>query len=411
LSGAFIWKTPQSVALVGLAFAVLLSVLFTGWAGGALIAFQEFIPNAFAYFLICLHCNTKKKLQFVVLTMMFVCGFVIAKGYQDLREQTSPASAVYPTEMDRPYLISQASDNGDVFYRIRGQDFISDPNDLAQLIVCVIPLVFIFWKPKSTLRNIAFVIVPVCVLLYGAFLTHSRGSVLALMAMTIVAGRRRIGTIPSVLLAVGGFAAATAMNFAGGRDISIESGAGRMDLWGDGMEILKSHPLFGVGFGGLPDYTGGLTAHNSLVVCAAELGIFGLYFWSMFLYPTMRDVLVISSPEKVSAEEPVVPQQIRFPGSVREVEAIDQKEIRRLGRLMLLSLTGFLVAGWFLSRAFVMTLFLLGGMAEMIFEMALQRGMVSPRLLLGTVSRKAGWLAVGMLVLMYVMLRVTNLTH
>jgi hypothetical protein len=131
----------------------------------------------------------------------------------------------------------------------------------------------------------------------------------------------------------------------------------------------------------------------------------------MFLYPTMRDVLVISSPEKVSAEEPVVPQQIRFPGSVREVEAIDQKEIRRLGRLMLLSLTGFLVAGWFLSRAFVMTLFLLGGMAEMIFEMALQRGMVSPRLLLGTVSRKAGWLAVGMLVLMYVMLRVTNLTH
>lgn len=184
-----------------------------------------------------------------------------------------------------------------------------------------------------------------------------------------------------------------------------------MGLWSDGMEILKSHPLFGIGMGGLPDYTGGLTAHNSLVVCAAELGMFGLYFWSMFLYPTMRDVLVISSLEMVSAEEPVVPQQTRFPGLVREVETIDQKEVRRLGRLMLLSLTGFLVAGWFLSRAFVMTFFLLGGMAEIIFEMALKRGMVSPRLLLGTVSRKALWLAITMLLLMYVILRVTNLMH
>jgi hypothetical protein len=130
----------------------------------------------------------------------------------------------------------------------------------------------------------------------------------------------------------------------------------------------------------------------------------------MFLYPMMRDVLLISSSEKVSASEPVLPQ-IRFRRPVREVKAIDREEIFRLGRLMLLSLTGFLVAGWFLSRAFVMTFFLLGGMGEVIFEMALKRGMVSSRLSLGTTSRKAGWLAVGMLLFMYIMLRVTNLTH
>ena len=38
---------------------------------------------------------------------------------------------------------------------------------------------------------------------------------------------------------------------------------------------------------------------------------------------------------------------------------------------MLLSLTGFLLTGWFLSRAFVLTLFLLGGMVEAVYEMAL----------------------------------------
>ena len=43
-----------------------------------------FIPNVFAYFLVCLHCNSKKKLQVVVLMLLFVCLFVIAHGWIDL---------------------------------------------------------------------------------------------------------------------------------------------------------------------------------------------------------------------------------------------------------------------------------------------------------------------------------------
>jgi hypothetical protein len=77
--------------------------------------------------------------------------------------------------------------------------------------------------------------------------------------------------------------------------------------------------------------------------------------------------------------------------------------------LLVLSLTGFLVAGWFLSRAFVLTFFLLGGITEVTFEMALQQGMISPRLPLTRVMRFASGLAVMLVLLMYVMLRVTNL--
>jgi len=408
LTGSFIFGTPQSSALVGLAFAIFVSILATGWISGAFTAFLTFIPSAFAYFLVCLHCNSKKKLQIVVLMLLFVCAFVIARGYSDLSQQIAEGGD--PTTMDRPYLLAQESDEGDWFYRIRGQDFISDPNDFAQLIVCLIPLVFIFWQRKKTFRNFAFVILPVCLLLYGAFLTHSRGSVLAIMAITIVAGRRRIGTVPSVLLAAALFAGSSALNYTGGRDISVESGAGRLDLWGDGLDLLKSHPLFGVGFNGMGDYTGGHTAHNSLVVCAAELGLFGLYFWSLFLFPTLRDVLVIASPDKVSEAGPIVVEQAPPWQLTEKLDTVDRDEICRLGRLMLLSLTGFLVAGWFLSRAFVMTLFLLGGMGEVVFEMALRQGMVSPRLPPARVLRFAGVLAISMLVLMYIMLRITNLT-
>src|ERR1035437_10931070 len=55
---SFALKIPQSLALIGLALAVFLSVLIgMHWVGGARDAFLGFIPNAFAFFLVCLHCK------------------------------------------------------------------------------------------------------------------------------------------------------------------------------------------------------------------------------------------------------------------------------------------------------------------------------------------------------------------
>ena len=94
---SFILKTPQSLALIGLAFAAFLSVLFgEHWAGGAIQAFLDFIPNAFAFFLVCLHCNSKRKLQVLVLMLLFVCLFVIAHGYIDLLHGVPESAHVQP---------------------------------------------------------------------------------------------------------------------------------------------------------------------------------------------------------------------------------------------------------------------------------------------------------------------------
>jgi hypothetical protein len=290
------------------------------------------------------------------------------------------------------------------------QDFLNDPNDLAQLIVCCIPLTFFFWRPRKLFRNTVFVLLPVSALLFGAFLTHSRGSVLALLAMIVVAARRRIKTLPALLLAGVLFVAAMAMQFTGGRGISVDNGTDRMDLWSEGLEMFKSHPLFGVGFNQMPDNTtNGLTPHNSVVECAAELGLFGLYFWSLFLLPTLRDALAIASSERVSEAVPIEAGTKLLPRPMRKVQTVDKAEVNRLGRLVVLSLTGFLVSGWFLSRAFTMTLFLLGGIVEVVFEMALQRGMIAPLMLFARVLRYAGGFAIILVMVVYIMLRVGNL--
>jgi hypothetical protein len=419
LAGSIIPKTAQSLAVLGLILAAFMSVLIgEHWAGEAVNTFAEFTPTIYAYFLVCLYCNSKRKLQVVVLMLLFVCLFVIAHGWTDLKYGVAGGGVIQSesTEIDlsvwnaeHPYLYPMMGGEGE-FYRIRGLGLINDPNDLGQVMVCVIPLVFIFWRAKKTIQNIAFVLLPVCVLLYGVFLTHSRGALLALLAMAVVAGRRRIGTVPALMVAAGLFVAAMTLDFTGGRDISAESGSDRTALWSGSMQLLKSHPLFGVGIGNLPDYLG-QTAHNSVMVCAAELGLFGLYFWSLFLFSTVRDALAVASPAKVSEGEPIVAEKGLLPHVTRKTKEADKAEINQMGRLLVLSLTGFLVAGWFLSRAFVMTFFLLGGMVEVVYEMALRRGMIAPRLALARVLAYAGGLAISLILLMYIMLRTTNLMH
>jgi hypothetical protein len=423
LTKSFILKSPQSLALIGLALAVFMSVLVAvRWPGGAVHAFLGFIPCAFAYFLVCLHCDSKKKLQVLVLMLLFVCLFVIAHGCIDLSHGI-PEGAHHLTDdayramlnrwkIEHPYLLPMPNAQEESVYRLRGLGEINDPNDFGQLIVCVIPLVFIFWRPKKAPRNFVLVLLPVCELLYGLFLTQSRGALLALVAMIIVASRRRIGTLPALLIAGGVFAAAMALHFTGGRGISVDAGVDRTVLWGESLQLLKSHPMFGVGFGGLSDYTDShLTAHNSVAVCAAELGVFGLFFWSMFLFPMVRDALAAASPAKVSEGEPIEPEKGLFPQATRTIEVIDKAEINRLGRLLVLSLTGFLVAACFLSRAFVLTFFLLGGMVEVVYQMALRRGMIAPRLRLARLLPYASGLAILLVIGLYITLRIMNGMH
>jgi hypothetical protein len=111
----------------------------------------------------------------------------------------------------------------------------------------------------------------------------------------------------------------------------------------------------------------------------------------------------------VSEGEPIVHEDGPFPQAVRRVEALDKEEVNRLARVLILSLTGFLITCWFLSRAFAITLFILGGMVEVVYEMALQRGMIGPRLRLARVLPYTGILAISLLLAMYILLRTMNL--
>ena len=91
--------------------------------------------------------------------------------------------------------------------------------------------------------------------------------------------------------------------------------------------------------------------------------------------------------------------------------ALGKAETNQMGYCLLLSLVGFLAAGWFLSRAYVMTFFLLGGLIDVIYEAALKQGMAPTRLPLARTSSRALLLMIGLMTVVYLSLRVMNLMH
>jgi hypothetical protein len=375
--------------------------------------------------------------------MLIVCVFTIAHGYK----------ALHDGDYMSPYLIGQGNDEGGAIYRLRGLAFINDPNDFAQLMVSLIPCLFLFWKKSSLPRNTLLVLIPSGILIFGMFLTHSRGGMLALLAVILFASRRKIGTIPASIMAGLGFAGASVLGWSGGRDVSVEAGSGRMEAWATGIDLLKSHPLFGVGFQRFGEYFF-ITAHNTIVVCAAELGMFGLFWWVAFVFPTIRDAYVSAVPveEKTGEEDEGLPYELaysrRAPEPVSDLrwqpagypadamsygdselqtasaaggtpmhlmagdendERLPVEEVRRIAALMPICLVGYLVAGWFLSRAYVMTLFIYGGMVQVIYRWARDQGLAPPRLKTIKIMQYSAVGSVGLIFLVYIMLRVQHM--
>jgi hypothetical protein len=446
-SGVF--RLPQSFALIGMCVVVFLSFVFNGLGSLSISALLDFLPNAFSFFLIVINFKKRRHLQFLVAVLLFACVFTIARGFVALQTDNLLSR----------YLVYQGNDEGGAIYRIRGLSFISDPNDFSQLIVSLIPCLFFFWTKGRSFRNTLFVIFPTMLLFYGMFLAHSRGAIIALLAVVIIASRRKVGTIPSIVMAGILFVITVVVGWSGGRQISVEAGAGRMEAWATGLDLIKHHPIFGVGFQRFSEYFE-ITAHNSIVVCAAELGMVGLFFWVLFVLPTIRDAIVVNTAttdEVTEAEEdtpytrslgirPATADRLQpapamayanaapqaasqtatnrrtahadhlakspapyFANEDEDTDELSEADIRRMARLMMIALTGYLVAGWFLSRAYVMTLFIYGGMVEVIYQMALDHQLAPPRIPFLRLTRLSAMTAVGLLFVVYIMLRIQHL--
>ena len=286
----------------------------------------------------------------------------------------------------------------------------------------------------------------------------------ALMALCIVAGRRKIGVVPAVVIGAVVFVGLTVLGFSGGR--AIGASEDRLEAWSIGIMLIRSHPIFGVGFQKFSEFNE-ITAHNTFVVCAAELGLVGAFCWVLLTLVTVRNVFVTATdPEQeardrqkkldaANSRQPflqgipsltdaalapatasVGPPTHQFSGPgmpfVLPAASIDDRtrlaqgdqfgfinngvdgelddaEIRRMASIMVISFAGFLTAGWFLSRAYTMCLYVNAGMAAAIYKMARDRGIAPPPMPTGEAMKLTAKIMLALVVIVYLAVRVDHL--
>lgn len=351
LSRGAVAARPRHFALLGgFVLAVVLSLVVNGdGPGAALEAMFEFSFSAIVFCVTVMCVNSVTRLRSACLVLAFAMVALAAGGIAAYYRGFMVEQLVLRQGVDSegtgamldPDAIPADDDSGLFFWRVRSVGFLADPNDFAQMLVAALPLLWALWVRRRWLRNLVLVLLPTFVVGWAMYLTHSRGALVALSAVLFFAVRRSIGVVASGALIAVAAMGALLLGATGGRGFSTseDSAAGRLDAWGEGIMMFRSHPLFGVGYGNFEDYNAPLTAHNSFVLCFSELGFFGYFLWMAMIVVALMELSAV-------------------------VARTDAAPLHRTwARAIQLGLIGFLVAAWFLSRVYQPGLYTLLGLA------------------------------------------------
>jgi len=329
---------PQNWLMAGFFGACLMSHVRHTFLAAFIDTITGFGRIVVLYFLISINVNSLRRLKLLIGVMIAGCLFMTVHGIMQWHSPThmgfgmlENSAAIYDTYHDT--------------YRVRAFGFFNDPNDLALMLVTILPFLIgtVHRRdvmPPRRLFNMAMI----GAIGYCIFRTNSRGGWLALavmlMAYAWVHTRRR-----KLAVALGVICLGALMAFAPSRMGSLStterSARSRLVYWAYGNRMLKRWPVFGAGMGRFEEFSDdGKVAHNSFVHCYAELGLFGYFFWLALLTACIKDSYALG--------------RMRF-------EDPDRQESARLARGCFAALMGYMAAAFFLSRTYIAPLYILFG--------------------------------------------------
>ena len=309
--------------------------------GGAIFAAADFSTSAMLFVLTALNLTSVDRVR-KTCTVLLVCMVVLALfgitayhfGFMSDELLVRQSTEVEGGDLDIPGIPAQDTANL-YLWRVRSLGFLNDPNDFGQAMVMVLPFLWGLYERRRTLRRAIMAAIPGATLFYAIYLTHSRGAVIGSVALLSFAMHRALGTVRLIaLISIAAVAISSSSLGERGFTAKEESASQRIDAWWAGIQMLRHQPILGVGYGSFTDYHD-LTAHNSFVLCFAELGIVGYFLWIGML------VIAYKGMSQVIARAPS--------------DSVERKQ----ATLLRSSFVGFMACAWFLSRTYQPGLFLL----------------------------------------------------
>ncbi len=287
--------------------------------------FAKFYPVVILYYLIVDGMDNNQKFRGIFKVMVISAVIMALHGIQQSIE------GVGWTGMDM------------IRGRIRYIGIFADPNDMGLFFLTVIPMLMYLMNRSNFIGRIIYLLA-LGIILYGVYLTESRGTTLGIAALGALFAARRFGIVMSAGIGVVALIVIMGLNSRVAQiDPGEASAKGRVDAWEEGYYMTRDNPVFGVGVGGfvIHHYR---TAHNTWVLAMAELGIPGYFIWNslMLLSLLMVARLALFDPGKD-------PPTDGSEDLSEDEEFIDDK---KLSVTFLYCFTGLCLAAFFLSRSY-----------------------------------------------------------
>ena len=262
--------------------------------------------------------------------------------------------------------------------RVRYRGTLQDPNELSLALGIALPFAFAFFDRRRSLTRLLLLVLTGGLVGACALLTESRGGQLVFLAVVAVYFVNRFGAWRG--LAVGVLLVLPILVL-GGRTGAEASTLERTEAWWIGLHLVAASPGFGVGTGQFLEHHF-RTAHNSLILTAAELGLPGMLLWSSIAYVALK-----------------IP-----------IQALRRADLAPVGRswalALLASMAGLLVGSFFLSYAYKDVLWIYLGLTGVLYQ-AVKRH--DPGFEVGFGVRDLGIVALGDLVLLIMLVGYTGL--
>lgn len=276
-------RDPITLCVLGLYISVPISHLRHFFIWGARHSTEEFSKTVLYYFLVVSLVHGRARFEVFLRWILFLLTVMVSLSLAHHH------GVIYIPELDSIEQREYDAETGELltFPRLQGTGIFNDPNDFAMVLVIGMVL-----AAHST-ASAAFATRPIWFATIGAFgyalyLTKSRGGFLALFVGLCILAHARWGKWRALLIA-GLLAPIVVAAFAMRQGGALDEGTGqsRIQLWSEGLGLMKHYPVFGIGQG---MYTEELpqVAHNSFVHCYVELGLFGgTFFFGAFYLAVM----------------------------------------------------------------------------------------------------------------------------
>jgi putative inorganic carbon (HCO3(-)) transporter len=326
-----IFDHPLDQAVLGFAIAIVVSNVAWGWFWGGYNGLLVFLPTLLGYLFIRVGVNQPRHLKWTVALLVVLNVVQAINGVVEFRTGIG-LGGITPVQGTR----------------VRGTGIFNDPNDLGMTLVMALPFAVMLLTTKTRAVWRLAAAAAIVVMLLAIEYTESRGAILGVVAVALVYAGGRIGRLPAIILAAIVFAGFTMVSpsRAGDLDAGEESAQSRIQAWSAGIEMFKQKPIFGVGFGRFTEFHERV-AHNSFVHSFAELGIAGEFCFVGFFYWFFR--------------------------SLASLKKSGTQEQRRWATALQASGVGLMICICFLSRAYVITPYIVLAIGASYVTMSMPR--------------------------------------